>query len=47
MMNDKDRQDYFVSLLKWVKLNYEEETLKQITLKGVPAKKISIRLVPR
>ena len=47
MMNDKDRKDYFVSLVKWVKLNYEEETLKQITLKGVPAKKISIRLVPR
>ena len=47
MMNDKDRQDYFVSLVKWVKINYEEETRQQMIIKGVPAKKISSRVVPR
>ena len=44
MMNDKDRQDYFVSLIKWVKNNYEEETRKEMILKQVPAKKIALRL---
>ena len=46
MMNDKERQDYFVSLINWVKLNYEDETRKEMILKGVPAKKISLRLTP-
>ena len=27
MMNDKNRQIYMVSIVKWVKKNYEEETL--------------------
>ena len=44
MMNDKDRQDYFVSLIKWVKNNYEGETRKEMILKQVPAKKITLRL---
>ena len=47
IMNDKDRQDYFVSLVKWVKINYEEETRQQMIIKGVPAKKIIGRVVPR
>ena len=47
LMNDKDRQDYFVSLVKWVKIYYEEATLRQMTIKRVPAKKIGGRLVPR
>ena len=46
MMNDRERQDYFVSLINWVKLNYEDETRKEMILKGVPAKKISLRLTP-
>ena len=46
MMNDKERQDYFMSLINWVKLNYEDETRKEMILKGVPAKKISLRLTP-
>ena len=46
MMKDKELQDYFVSLINWVKLNYEEETRKEMILKGVPAKKISLRLTP-
>ena len=44
MMNDKDRQDYFVSLVNWVKNNYEGETRKEVILKQVPAKKIALRL---
>ena len=47
MMNDKDRQDYFMSLVKWVKINYEEETRQQMIINGVPTKKISNRVVPR
>ena len=39
MMNDKDRQDYFVSLINWMKNNYEGETRKEVILKQVPAKK--------
>ena len=46
MMNDGERQDYFVSLINWVKLNYEDETRKEMILKGVPAKNISLRLTP-
>ena len=46
MMNDKDRQDYSVLLIKWVKYNYEEETRKDTILKHVPAKKIARRLTP-
>ena len=45
-MNDRERQDYFVSLIKWVKLNYEDETRKEMILKHVPAKKIALRLTP-
>ena len=46
MMNNKDRQDYFVSLIKWVKNYYEGETRKEVILKHVPAKKIALRLTP-
>ena len=44
MMSNKDRQDYIVSLIKWVKNNYEEETRKEMILKQVPAKKIALKL---
>ena len=47
MMNNKVGQNYFVSLVKWVKNNYEAETQQQMIIKGVPAKKISSRVVPR
>ena len=43
-MNDKDRQNYLVKL---VKNNYEAETQQKMIIKGVPAKKISSRVVPR
>ena len=46
MMNDRERQDYFLSLINWVKLNYEDETHKEMILRGVPAKKISLMLTP-
>jgi hypothetical protein len=46
MMNDKDRQDYFMSLIKLGKNNYEGETPKEMILKQVPAKKIALRLTP-
>ena len=46
MMNEKERQDYFVSLINWVKLNYDDETRKEMILKGVPAKKTSLRVTP-
>ena len=43
MMNDRDRQTYMVSLVKWVKNNYEDETLQEMIAKGVPGKKIRSR----
>ena len=46
MMNDRERLDYFVSLVKWVKSNYEDETRKEMSRKGVPPKEISLRLTP-
>jgi hypothetical protein len=47
MMNNSVGQNYFVSLVKWVKTNYEAETQQQMIIKGVPAKKISSRVVHR
>ena len=44
MMHDKNRQDYFVYLIKWVKDNYEEETHREMILKRVPGKQIALRL---
>ena len=35
-----------MSLIKWVKSDYEDETRKEMTCKGVPAKEISLRLTP-
>ena len=43
-MHDKNRQDYFVGLVKWVKNNYEKETHKEMILKWVPGKQIALRL---
>ena len=43
-MNDKDRQNY---LVKFFKTNYEAETQQKTIIKGIPAKKISSRVVPR
>ena len=47
MMNDKDRQNYMVSLVKWVKINYEAETLQEMITKCVPGKKICSRAPSR
>ena len=44
MMHDKNRQEYFVSFIKWVKDNYEEETRRKMILKHVPGKQIALRL---
>ena len=33
MMHDKNIQDYFVYLIKWVKDNYEEETHREMIIK--------------
>ena len=46
-MNDRDRQSYFVSLVKWVKNNHEEETLMEMAAKGIPPKRVCSRGVPR
>ena len=46
-MNDGDRQNYFVSLVKWVKNNYVDETHQEMITKRVPGKKISSRVVNR
>ena len=46
LMNDRTRLDYFVSIILWVKRNYESETRKKMTLKKVPAKKNGQRLTP-
>ena len=46
LMNDKERLDYFVSLVRWVKGNNEDETSKEMTRKGVPTKEISLMLTP-
>ena len=46
-MNDRERQSYFVLLVKWVKKNYEEETLADIMAKGDPPKRtLSCRVPP-
>ena len=45
MMHDKNRQDYFVSLIKWVKDNFEEETHREMILKHIPGKKFALQLI--
>ena len=47
MMNDADIQTYLVNLIKWVKKNYEEETLAEMIRAKVPNKKTSIRAPDR
>ena len=44
LMDDRARQDFSVWLIRWVKDNYEKETRQEMALRGVPAKKISLRL---
>ena len=44
MMHDKNRQDYFVSSIKWVKDNFEEETHREMILKHIPGKKFALQL---
>ena len=43
-MHDRNRQDYFVWLIKWVKENFEKETRQEMTVRQVPGKHISLRL---
>ena len=42
-MNDLDRQKYMVSLVKWVKNNYEWETLSEMKKANVPKPKAKSR----
>ena len=42
-MNDRDRQSYIVSLVKWVKKNYEDGTLEERNAKGIRLKKVHSR----
>ena len=46
MMNDKNRMDNLVSLILWVKNNHAAKTYREMARKKVPAKKISVKLVP-
>ena len=46
-MNDMTRQKYMVSLVKWVKKNYEEETMIKMKRANVPNKKASSRVPNR
>ena len=43
MMNDGDTMTYLVNLIKWVKKNYEGETLAEMLKAKVPKKKSSLR----
>ena len=43
LMHNKNIKDYFVWLVKWVKNNYEKETHKEMILKQVPGKQITLR----
>ena len=40
-MDDQTRQKYMVSLVKWGKKNYEEETLQEMIKANVPEKKLA------
>ena len=42
-MNDLDRQSHMVSLVKWVKKNYEAETLSEMKKANVPKPKANTR----
>ena len=42
-MNDMDRQKYMVSLVKWVKKNYEAETISEMKKASVPKDKANTR----
>ena len=46
-INDRDRQSYFVSLVKWDKNNHDGETQTEMVAKGIPPKKVRSREVPR
>ena len=47
MMNDRDRQNYLVTLVKLVKKNYEDETVQEMINLGVPDKKLCSRAPSR
>ena len=47
MMNDRDRQNYLVTLVKWVKNQYEGETFEAMIDLGVPDKKSCSRAPSR
>ena len=46
-MNDMTRQKYMVSLVSWVKKNFEEETIIEMKRANVPNKKASSRVPDR
>ena len=47
LMHDGARQEYFVSLIRWVKDTYEQETKDEMALKKVPQLSVNLKLVKR
>ena len=46
-MNDGAKQEYFVSLIRWVKDTFEQETKDEMARKKVPQISASLKLVKR
>jgi hypothetical protein len=47
LMNDRAKQGYFVSLIRWVKDTYEQETKDEMAIKRVPQISVNLKLVKR
>jgi len=47
LMNDGDKQEYFVNLIRWVKDTYEQETREEMTRKRVPQLSVNLRMIKR
>ena len=47
LMHDGARQEYLVSLIRWVKDTFEQETKDEMALKKVPQLSVSLKLVKR
>ena len=47
LMHDGARQEYLVSLIRWVKDSFEQETKDEMALKKVPQLSVNLKLVKR
>ena len=47
LMNDGAKQEYFVSLIRWVKDTFEQETKDEMAIKRVPQISVNLKLVKR